>query len=699
MRAMTGCWRLALVLAVATSAAALPGVPSSDPEQFVRVQDQVFFTADDGVHGRELWCTDGTAEGTRLVIDFKPGANGARYWLAPEQQLDGALLFLVQLSPGHMGLFRTDGTPDGTQRIYTFSHRDPDRFAFLGGDGQHCYYNLFGTMEPAGLWATDGTPEGTRHVPSTPEWLRPIESISFDADGEFYVTSHAGRSIFRSTQGGKSLEVVAEVQQELSSGTVFNGMLYYRASASGGGELWRVGPTKDSQVLALELAPGPADGVHAVGPVLGGHLTLTGTDGEHGLELWRTDGTPGGAQMVADIHPGAGSSDPYKFTPIGEGMIMVAMDATHGRELWHTAGTQETTYRVHDLNPGPANSDPYAFEVCGDRLFFSALNADLGEELWVAEGTPFTARMVRDIAPGAEDAAPYHTTALGDKVLFAATSPDHGRELWTSDGTTAGTFELRDIYAVPSANPGSHPTQLVAAGNRLYFVASDVEHGAELWSMDVADGEPRLVCDIFPGTPSSNPRHLTYVQPLDTLFFVADDGRWGEELWQSDGTAAGTACVSDLALGQVNAAPDELIQAENGTLYFVAYRGPEAGMGIVRRHPDAKIDYVGGTWNNAPHWRPRQLRLLGGRIYFTADDGMHGEELWVALPDDARMVRDIMLPEGEGAAVLGPTAWNGGLYFSANDGVAGQALWRTIPAAPHAALAGGHALLYHQAPR
>lgn len=51
--------------------------PSSAPGKFVDVGGTMSFTADDGVHGRELWKSDGTRSGTVLVKDINPGARDA----------------------------------------------------------------------------------------------------------------------------------------------------------------------------------------------------------------------------------------------------------------------------------------------------------------------------------------------------------------------------------------------------------------------------------------------------------------------------------------------------------------------------------------------------------------------------------------------------------------------------------------------
>ena len=47
---------------------------SSNPTDLVVVNDVLYFKANDGVNGVELWKTDGTAGGTQILKDACPGA-------------------------------------------------------------------------------------------------------------------------------------------------------------------------------------------------------------------------------------------------------------------------------------------------------------------------------------------------------------------------------------------------------------------------------------------------------------------------------------------------------------------------------------------------------------------------------------------------------------------------------------------------
>ncbi|ABU56234.1 MULTISPECIES: ELWxxDGT repeat protein [Roseiflexus] len=71
-----------------------------------------FFIANDGIHGPELWRSDGTTDGTRLVKDIRPGVDGADL---SRFHVVGDVLFFVANDGVHgHELWRSDGTTDGT---------------------------------------------------------------------------------------------------------------------------------------------------------------------------------------------------------------------------------------------------------------------------------------------------------------------------------------------------------------------------------------------------------------------------------------------------------------------------------------------------------------------------------------------------------------------------------------------------------
>ena len=89
-----------------------PATFSSWPSGFVTIGSTTYFTADDGIHGRELWKNDGTAAGTRMVADINPGsANSTGGELT---NVNGTLFFPAEDDTHHNGLWKSDGTAAGT---------------------------------------------------------------------------------------------------------------------------------------------------------------------------------------------------------------------------------------------------------------------------------------------------------------------------------------------------------------------------------------------------------------------------------------------------------------------------------------------------------------------------------------------------------------------------------------------------------
>lgn len=122
---------------------------------------------------------------------------------------------------------------------------------------------------------------------------------------------------------------------------------------------------------------------------------------------------------------------------------------------------------------------------------------------------------------------------------------------------------------------------MVQAGNRVFFSATAPGVGEELWMSDGTEAGTVLVKDVQAGAASSFPTAM--IDSNGLVFFEADDGVAGREVWRSDGTAAGTMMVKDI--------------------------GPGAAS---YRTSSIPLNFTSGN----------------GMVFFLADDGVHGRELW-----------------------------------------------------------------------
>jgi ELWxxDGT repeat protein len=564
-----------------------PGPADAFPGWLVAAGDKLFFTADDGVHGRELWTSDASEAGTRMVVDLTPGPDGSDTAVFGA---GGLAYFVMADGPGINGarLWRSDGTAEGTLSLKSFAAVSlvgaalGGKLLFAGDDGIH----------GVELWRSDGTETGTVLVKD----LNPI---------------------IRTNPSGTILLGAADIRG------IGRRMFFTADDSVHGQELWVSDGTPQGTHLVKDIWPGPYTSSPSGGLAHDGAFYFGADDGVHGGELWRSDGTEAGTFMVSDINPGPESGSFPGLIEFQGQMYFVADDGIHGVELWKSDGTPEGTVLAVDIIPGPDGSLPSPVAAIGSTIFLIVQTPQSGRELWKSDGTPAGTVLVKDIAPGTAGSFPSGFVRFRDTLIFTANDGVHGREPWLSDGTEAGTRLLKDINLGSTTSRTSFPLA-TEAGGTLFFGADDGIHGGELWKTDGTEEGTVLVRNITPGRQGSQISSLATLN--GTLFFTPIDPTSGDlELWKSDGTEEGTLPVAP-GIGPI---PYGLSAVSGGLLFnawdddhgYELWRSDGTTQGTVRAQ-----DVRPGSDSSTPG----QFIEMGDRVFFVADDGQDGEEPWVA---------------------------------------------------------------------
>jgi ELWxxDGT repeat protein len=184
---------------------------------------------------------------------------------------------------------------------------------------------------------------------------------------------------------------------------------------------------------------------------------------------------------------------------------------------------------------------------------------------------------------------------------------------------------LKDI------NPGgsSNPEGFTMVGSEVFFFADDGVHGEELWKTNGTTAGTVMVQDINPGASGSAYIIPYYTEMNGKFYFNATDGVNGTEPWESDGTAAGTRMLYDIRSGQFGSNPNGFF-GYNGVVYMSAYTTTDGFELWATDGSETSQIYSFQTGTSCGC--PADFTFFNSKIFFTADNGFSGREMWSMDP-------------------------------------------------------------------
>lgn len=347
---------------------------------FTNYNGKLYFSANDGVNGQELWVSDGTESGTYMFKDINPSGSSNPKEL---KVCNGKLFFQASTDGGSTPkLWVSDGTEAGTIDISNNCHSPQEFTAYNGKVYFAATNNDYGTE----FWETDGTKVGTKIVKNIQ--TVPYDGISSEPtcftvfNNKIYFVAKNNATSFQiyESDGTETGTIVYPKFSNLGQSTsmdffVCNGKMFFNAIENNGDFGFFLYVT-DGINNVEKLAINGTDFSNPSGFFeWNNQVIFTASTNDNGNELWISDGTVSGTKMIKDIYPGTESSWCKDFVLYNNKLYFAAADTLSNMELWMSDGTTTGTVKVKEINTNTNNlrqSSPSEFKIYNNKLYFTA---------------------------------------------------------------------------------------------------------------------------------------------------------------------------------------------------------------------------------------------------------------------------------------------------------------------------------------
>jgi trimeric autotransporter adhesin len=496
---------------------------------FAKLDDKIFFVANDGVHGFELWESDGTPAGTRLVKDIYPGFNSSSIkWMLV---MGSALYFSANDGVAGEELWKSDGTLSGTVLFKDINvgpaSGSPVGLTLLENKFVFAADNGTTGSEP---WISDGNPASTFLLVDAFPGSSAYSAIEvFGKDSQFYIGKYPTLIKSNGTPEGTTV-----LPSALEGGlrAVYNNTAFY-SRVNEEGKLYYTNGSASGYYTLYE----PMENVQYSDPycaVVGGELffgygysdfTAVSDESQYydeGIEILKYDPEEDYFYQFASFNNSINVDEYREGCGVNN---MILRDGKYYIEFYWAYGSILALKK-----PDPSSLlDPVANSLSGiyvafidDNILSSAklMNFQYKED-WELFLNNSNGTLKLTDNHGTASSLFYNYATLNENLLFQVYTPDSPFTAYRSDGYTA------TVVGLPAWN------EIIAVNGSLYFNLPNTADG--LWKSDGTTATVLAAKDVF---------HLMSFN--HELFFLVNDSGSGLQLWKTDGSAGGDVMVKEL---------------------------------------------------------------------------------------------------------------------------------------------------------
>ena len=467
--------------------------------QFIEHNNMGYFVGDDGISGKVLWAFDGMSGQIAKLQDISSVKNPNSVIVS--SQLDEKLLFATVDSIGR-GLWSTDGTKEGTElllRIPEGGFESKESSFIVKGIA---YFKITYSNKNMGVGYSDGTKEGTGLI---------TDSIGAKNTNSmnFYKIDNKLVLVMMDNLSFNEILVLDEIKQKFVSLTNFTKESYRNKGtqvAIAGKRLLFTMTKNTSSNLELWMTDGTAEGTKRfIEDVVFKYLSIgnteyssvfkdkfyfMATEYSESSKLWVSDGTLEGTKpfeidgktFYAIFPP----NDQSKY----DKMVLVILESAGDYKLMRTDGTGYGT-KIYDLDFEEYDSRDYRFALAKDRVFYMTSNENRPRKLWMQYYYEDDKKLIVDYSDHylAKYVAILDTTTIFERCLYNVRLDPKKYSLFTTDGVDKEPiFVLEDSVGFSG---GIYYSKTI--GNMMYFIMTDYSNMEKLCRTDMTSGGTDII--------------------------------------------------------------------------------------------------------------------------------------------------------------------------------------------------------------